>query len=209
MSMRLRFVLVGLGCTALVAIWFLFMFRPNRERIAELRDQISATEEEITSLEAQLLRLQQLQREEPRLRAELARFGDALPPDPRVPDFILQVQDAANLSGIDFLSITPSVPAPGAAGFSVISVSISTTGDFFEVEDFIFRLERLQRALRINSFSLGGDPGALGVSLSMHMFTLPQAGPAPAAPPAGSAPAPSPSPGASPSPSPTATPGAA
>lgn len=188
--MRLKFVLVGIGCVAMAAIWYLFLFSPNRERIDELNSQVEATEAEIVSLEAQLRRLQQLQREEPRLRAELARFGDAIPPDPRVPDFILQVQDAANLSGVNFLSVAPSTPAafPGASGAQVIAVTIATTGSFFEVEDFIFRLERLQRTVRINSFQLGGE-GELSVSLSMQMFTLAQAQPA-APPPAEAAPPP-------------------
>lgn len=199
MSMRLRFVLVALGIVALVAIWYLAIFKPNRTKLADLREQVQATEQEISSLQTQLARLQQLQREEPRLRAELARFGDAIPPDPRVPDFILQVQDAANLSGIDFLAITPSVPAanPSGAGVQNIGVSVTTTGTFFEVEDFIFRLERLQRTVKVNSFSVSGE-GTLNLSLSMQMFTLAAAAPAPPPAPAptqGGTAAPTPTPG--------------
>lgn len=195
--MRLRLVLVALGCIALVAIWFLSVFRPNRERLGEVREQVAATEQEIASLEAQLRRLQQLQREEPRLRAELARFGDAIPPDHRVPDFILQVQDAANLAGIDFLAITPSQPsAPAEGATQVIGVSLSVTGTFFEMEDFIFRMERLQRSVRLNSFALGGE-GEMSVSLTMQMFALPRA-PLELPPPAGTTPAPAASPAPTP-----------
>jgi Tfp pilus assembly protein PilO len=161
------------------------------------------------------------------LRADLARFSDALPPDPRVPDFILQVQDAANAAGIDFLTITPSLPTAAAgtalatapatgtagatatpapttgsapapatpgAGLKEISVAMTTTGQFFEVEDFINRLEHLARALKIEDFSLsitndtsGGS--ALSVSLKLKMFTMTAAAPvpAPAAPTTGAA----------------------
>lgn len=214
MSMRLKFVLVGLGCVAVGAMWFMFIFRPNQTKITELRDDVETTKQEVVALEAQLRRLQQLQREEPRLRADLARFSDALPADPRIPDFILQVQDAANAAGIDFLTITPSLPtaaavatssapatgtsgATGAAtatpaptnpggpapaqaaapssGLKEIAVSLSTTGAFFEIEDFINRLEHLARAVKIDDFTLSvADAqagGGLSVTMKIHVFT--------------------------------------
>lgn len=204
MSIRLKLVLIGLGSVAVIALWFLFVFRPNRAELADLNQQIETTKVEIRALEAELQRLQALQRNEPQLRADLARLTDALPPDHRVPSFILQLQEAANLAGVDFLSIGPSQPAPAAAGgHQVISVSLSTTGTFFQVEDFIFRLGRLDRAVTIDSFSLSPAAPLLSVGMSLRMFSLPEA-----APPA---PAPAPAPGASPAPaaSPTPTPAAA
>lgn len=189
MSMRMRFVLAGVGAVVVLAGWFLMVFRPGQARQAELRDDIAATEQEISSLEAQLRRLQDLQAREPELRAEEARFALALPDVPSVPAFLIQVQDAANQAGVDFVSINPSLPtAPrggeGASGIQSISVSISSNGSFFAVQDFVYRMERLDRAVRIDNFSLsgGGDEESptLSVSLRMQMFNLPPGSPAPA-----------------------------
>jgi Tfp pilus assembly protein PilO len=219
--MRLKFVVIGLGCAAVAAAWFLFVFRPNQAKLSELRDDVSTTKQEVAALETQLRQLQQLQRDEPKLRANVARFGDALPTDPRIPDFILQVQEAANNAGIDFLSITPSLPtasvtqsggatpsapaasappsasaAPAAGATAAapttttpslkeISISLTANGTFFELEDFIYRLEHLHRALRIDTFGLdsgGGGEGdqaaqspkdVLSVSLKIRVFTAP------------------------------------
>jgi len=46
-------------------------------------------------------------------------------------------------------------------------VTLTADGKFFEIEDFVAKLEKLQRALRINNFSLsggGGDTSATGAA---------------------------------------------
>lgn len=196
MSVRNRAIILGAVFVVVVLIWFFALFRPNQDRINELRAQQEQVQQEINNLQVQLQRLQELQRQEPQLRAQFARLQDALPEEPRLPDFILQVQEAANLSGIDFLSITPSLPAPftppstaqpaaGAGGLQAIAVSIATTGTYFEIEDFVIRMERLQRAVRINTFQLApaavtaGSP-TLSVTFQMQMFMTT---PAPVTPP--------------------------
>lgn len=180
MSVRLRAILLGAGFLVLVVAWFFLGFNPNRSRINELRDEQEEVEASITRLEAELARLEELQRMEPELRAQFTRLQDAVPEDPRIPDFILQVQEAANLAGIEFLSISPSLPAAftppggegGAANLQAIAVSIQTTGRFFALEDFIIRLEKLARAVRINTFGLspgGGAADVPGTSPSMSV----------------------------------------
>ncbi|HVL81327.1 MAG TPA: type 4a pilus biogenesis protein PilO, partial [Actinomycetota bacterium] len=209
MPLRTRAILIGVGFVVLTMLWFFFLFRPNQARIAELRTEQQTTEQQIDQLRIRLAELQRLRDQEPMLRAQLARFTDALPEDPRLPDFILQVEEQANLAGIEFLSITPSLPAPyagagdpaavppaapaGGGELQAISVSISTTGTYFELLDFILRLERqIPRAVRLNNFALAptgetarGQSPTLQVTFDMQMFLL---SPVPVAP--GAAPQP-------------------
>lgn len=180
MSVKMKVALSVVGVVVILAGWFLMVFRPNQQKVSDLRDEIEATQEEIVALEAQLLRLQALRDRAPELREEAARFSLALPTSPRVPDFILQVQEAADQAQVDFLTITPSLPAPfegGTSGLQAVGVSISTTGSYFTLQDFIHRLERLDRALRVNSFSLStpDEDGTMSTSLSMQMFSAPAA----------------------------------
>lgn len=224
MPLRTRIILVAVAVPVLAVVWFVLVWRPSQNRVNDLRRQQEAARTERAQLEARLERLRQLQRDEPALRAQLARLDEALPLEPRIPDFILQVQEAANLAGVPFLSISPSLPSPftppavagaaapaGAGPVQAVSVSITTTGKFFELEDFIVRMERLSRAVRVNTFSLapsagvGGTSPTISVSFAMQIFVSgaaltpgTQATPAPAATPA---------PGASPG-APTPTPAA-
>lgn len=224
--MRNKILFASLGFLALVLLWYFTLFSPNQKRISDVRAQQVTVAQQIEDLKVRLVQLQQLQANEPQLRADLARFEDALPEDPRLPDFILQVQDQANLSGIEFLAITPSLPSPfGAAPagpnqLQAISVSLSTTGEYFELLDFILRLERqIPRAVRLNTFSFApqsapsvGVSPKLAVTFQLQMFVIAPAAAAPAVPVAPvPAPGQTPLPGGAPvpavTPAPVANPG--
>lgn len=198
MSIKNRFITIALLLTIALMGWFALAFRPAQSRLNELNSSVGLTREQVTSLQAQLERLTGLKRNEGNVRAEAARMTKALPADPSMSDFILQVQDAANSAGIDFLSIAPSLPAvpvdaaaaapvpgttpatpqpsstPSADGASTtptapttplrtISIQLDVEGKFFEIEQFILKLEHLARALRIDDFTLSaGAQGSQG-----------------------------------------------
>jgi Tfp pilus assembly protein PilO len=189
MSMRLKFVLVIVATVVVTAVWFLASYHPTQAKVAQVRTEVTTVRAQVASLDAQLKHLQDLQRHEPQLRAKLGRFATALPSDPRLPQFILSVQDAANKAHVDFLSVTPSLPsAPAAkagtpaggaapsAGLQEITVSVTTTGSYFTVQNFIYRLENLDRAIRIDTFTVSpggaaaGGAQKLSVSLNFRMF---------------------------------------
>jgi Tfp pilus assembly protein PilO len=201
MSMKLKVILVSVLTVVVAAGWFLVSYRPTNKHLAQVRQQVVAERQQVAQLEAQLSHLQALKAHEPQLRAVLARYSAALPSDPNLPQFILQMQDAANRAGVDWLSVAPTQPsaptaaAPGtpttnvATGLREISVNINTTGKYFTLQNFMYRLERLDRALRVDTFTVGGGTGGqsgtaggLTVALKLRMFMSP----APAAPAAAS-----------------------
>jgi Tfp pilus assembly protein PilO len=229
--MKKRFVSLA-AVSALVTLgWFVFAFRPAQSRLGALNDDVETTRQEVATLQARLEKLLQLQRNAPEVRAEAGRMATALPKEePRVQDVVLQIQDAANSAGIDFLTITPSLPAvpPEAAAAGTvpttptqaqgstatpaptatpaqaaaaaaaraadpvaklrsIDMQIKAEGQFFEMEQFVLRLEQLARALRIDDLSLttvdqaGG--ARVGAAMKVRIFMLaPQAAVAAAAP---------------------------
>lgn len=111
MSMKKRFTALVLITAVGVLGWFALAFRPAHSRLGELRQEVERSRTEVSALEERLQRLIALQRNENSIRDEAERMSAALPTDPAVSDFILRVQDAANAAGIDFLTITPSLPA--------------------------------------------------------------------------------------------------
>lgn len=232
MSMKKRFVSLALVSALVTLGWFAFAFRPAQSRLGALNDDVDTTRQEVAALQARLEKLHQLKRNAPEVRAEAARMATALPKDePRVQDVILQIQDAANASGIDFLTITPSLPAvppeaaavatgpvptqpqgstaapaptatPDAAAAAAaaaaraadpvaklrsIDVQIKAEGAFFEMEQFVLRLEQLARAMRIDDLSLTtsdqGGATRIGAAMKVRIFMLaPQAAVAAPAP---------------------------
>ena len=205
MSMKAKFIALTVGTLLLVVAWFFLGFKPASSKLKEVKDEVTQTENEIAALETRLATLQELKRNAKQLRADARRYAEGLPTKPAVSDFIRQVQEQASDSGIEFLTVAPSAPsapsgpnAPTAGGLKAISVSLNASGTFFQVEEFVSKMERLERAIRIDTFSLGGSAEKLSLSVKMQMFMSQAAAAAATAP--GAAP---PAPGASPAPAAT------
>lgn len=211
MSMKKRFISLAAVSVVVVGGWFGLAYRPAQSKLNDLRADVTTTRQEVQALESKLQRLLALQANEGGARDAAQRIVGALPADPKVSDFILKVQDAANAAGIDFLSIAPSLPAvtadaaasapaPSADGsgeassqtpasrLRTIAVQIKADGGYFEIEDFTLKMEQLARALRIDDFSLTGSQDQAGgtklsasMKLQMFMLTPQAAAPAPAA----------------------------
>jgi Tfp pilus assembly protein PilO len=184
MSLKLKIVLLLVLTVVVAAGWYLISYRPGQKDLAQLRTQVVAKQQEVANLDSQLKHLQALKANEPKLRAVLARYDRALPADPKLPEFILQMHDIANKAGVAWISVAPSVPsAPtgagatnAATGLREISVSINTSGKYFALQNFMYRLERLNRVLRVDNFGISPvQAGSLSVSMKMRMFMRPAA----------------------------------
>ncbi len=210
MSMRMRFTALILASVVVAAGWFMFVFRPAQADLGEVNDQVEQTVDQVAALQKKLAELQALKANEAEVRAEGQKMQAALPTDPKLADFIRLVQNAANEAGIDFITVTPSLPAapttqtaPSTAGASAspppsasssgnetaapaapvspiqaISVSVNAKGRFFEMENFILKMEHLARAMRIDDFSVtsedssGGGSPVLSTSMKMQIFMV-------------------------------------
>ena len=224
MSMRMRFIALGVAVVVLTLGWFVVGYRPSKAKLKTVRQDVSTTQAEVAQLTAKLQHLQELKKNAESLKAEQAKLDHALPTKSGVSDFIRDVQDVANQAHIEFLSVAPSLPtapttaaaaappaptdttasptpapttAPDAspaatsttpeapAAYQQISVSITATSKFFELEDFVSKLEHLKRAIRINTFGLqssGDAPAGASPPLSMTIQLTMFQQSAPAAP---------------------------
>ena len=164
MSPRTRMILAVLGVVvALVAFFFLFI-RPRQQDLSAVRENIVTEEARTTQLQAELARLQDLQANAPELEAELSKIRAFVPRDDEVPNFIFQVQDAANQAGVDFVQITPELPKPPPEGAALaeIRVQLGAGGGYFAIQDFIRRLHNLDRAVRVDGLNLTGQEDEAG-----------------------------------------------
>lgn len=190
--MSRRAALAGVaGAVVVVLAWWFLLWSPQRSRIADARDRREAAEDQAASLELQLRRLRDLAAREAVVRSRLERLRVAIPDQPNLAQFILEANEAAERSGIEFLSITPTPPAAparpqgGQQGAQAggppgeIRLSMTITGGYFQVLDFVNRLDDLPRLVVIDAINVsGGEGGLLNVSLQARMFV----GVAPAAP---------------------------
>ena len=199
--MNQRIIAIGAAAVALVLLlWYFFLWSPQGRRIDDARDRREAAEALESELSVRLNRLREQKRNEASLRSQVELLRVAIPDQPNLAQFILDANDAATRSGIDFLSVSPTPPAPpttpvagAAAPPAEIRLALSITGGYFQVIDYVNRLNDLPRLVVIDNFSVtaGGQQAQLSVQLAARMFvsSLPAGANAPApgaaAPPTG------------------------
>lgn len=208
---RSRLIIAGVIAFLVVLLVFLFLVRPKRNELTEVREQVVAEEQRTTQLRLELQRLQALQEDAPKLEAELAELREFLPSNHQIPNFIFLVQEAANKSGVGFVQITPELPKspPEGAQVAQVRVQIRAEGGYFSVQDFLRRLYDLDRALRVDVLAMATETEAgsadisIGTDLTLRIFFEAPAGvtgttttvtPDPTVTPAEPTPTPSPAP---------------
>ena len=175
-------LIAGGAALAVLLIWYLLLWSPQGKAIDKAKLRQQTAQGQVRELRARLSQLQEAQRNEAATRAKIEELRQAIPDEPNLAQFILDANDAAVRSGIDFLSISPTPPAaqtaaapvPGAPASapSQITLSLSITGGYFQLLDFVNRLNDLTRIVMIDGMNVGVGTGAdLQVQLTGRMFT--------------------------------------
>jgi Tfp pilus assembly protein PilO len=180
-----RSLLIGVGAAlAVLLVWYFLLWTPRSNAIDDAKGRQQTAADQAAELEARLNQLRDAQRNEAATRAQIAQLQEAIPDEANLAQFILDANDAATRSGIDFLSISPTPPAastqvdpntgaplPGVP--SEIALSVSITGGYFQMLDFVNRLTDLTRIVVIDGLSVsgGGASGDLSVQITGRMFT--------------------------------------
>lgn len=188
--MRRRVLIFILALIVVLVGYYFLAFSPQSDRIEQATADADAAEAQVQKLKIELARRQELQARAPQLREQAKTLDDAMPNDPQLAQFILQVQDSANISGIEWLSVNPTPPAAGTSGFQVVALTMNVEGGYFQMQDFLVRLETLSRAVRIDGLNLApagstqgrGSP-KLTAALTMKLFVAAPPPPASAPPP--------------------------
>ena len=102
MTARDRIVIViVLAVGAIVAGWF-FVVSPKRSQASNLSTQVSSEQAQLSSAQNLVAAGTSARRAFAGQYAQLARLGEAVPPDDDVPSLIVQVQAAAQESHVSF-----------------------------------------------------------------------------------------------------------
>lgn len=170
---RRALVFGAVGSVVMLLLWYFLLWSPQQSEIQAAQERTAAAETQAANLEAEIQRLQAAQRDEPLKQARRAQLQAAAPDDPALGQFILDVNAAAGASGIEFMTISQTPPAPAeGGGLSQITLQFSIAGGYFQVLDFMNRLTDLPRLVVIDSVNLTpGEAGRLQASLGTRMFT--------------------------------------
>jgi len=155
-------LLVAVAVAAAVGAYWMLVLTPKREEAAAIDKQIAAKQAQLAQAEAEVADYDHARSAYKANYSMVARLGKAVPADDDVRSLLVQINSAADHSGVDFRTISVAsgsgaasadpaaagaTPPPGAstvgtAGFSTMPFSFGFKGNFFELGEFFNRLDR-------------------------------------------------------------------
>jgi hypothetical protein len=152
MTRRQELLLATVGAFLVLVAGVLLLVRPRQQAVAEARADRNAAVAEGQSLRDQIRALEALQADAATLRARARQARAEFPSTPNLPGLVNALQDAAVQAGADLISVAPSTPKTSTVRpeLAEIATSVNVTGGYFQIEDFLARLENLIK---------GADPG--------------------------------------------------
>lgn len=152
-------IVVGAVAAVLVLLLVFFLVLPKMGQVSDSQEALQAAQLEQSSLESQLQALEQAEVEAPEARKVIEDVDRKIPPTADLPGLILLLNHAATQASVALLTITPAAPTPDpATGLSTINVTITATGSYFAITEFLFNIETLPRAAKVLTLTLA--PGA-------------------------------------------------
>lgn len=166
-------IVAGAGAGVLALLLVLFLVLPKMGQVTEAQQELEDTRAQQQTLSAQLNALRQARDEAPVNEAAIREVDGKVPPTADLPGVILFLRNAAAVSGVQVLSLTPSTPTTAeAGGFSSISVSATGDGSYFALVKYLHEIETLPRAATVQSVDLSPIEGStISFAATITLYT--------------------------------------
>jgi Tfp pilus assembly protein PilO len=159
---RNQLLIIGAALLAIVLLWYFLLYAPLGDDLSSAQTQTETEQKKTDGLQQQLSQLQSQAKNGTQQQALLRKLDAAVPEQPDLAEFIIQANEIATESGISFLSISPTPPASGTAGVSVINLTISIGGSFFQLQDYLRLLEKLERLVIVDGITISASTATSG-----------------------------------------------
>jgi type IV pilus assembly protein PilO len=118
--------------------WFVLV-HPQGGKLTNLKREATDVQEKIAAYNQQVAAA----RSTPKIEvADVYRLAKAMPNKTDMPDLVLELSQLARDTGIRFDSITPQ-PVAAVGSYSVLPISVTFSGNFYNLADFLYRLRSL------------------------------------------------------------------
>ena len=199
--MNRRAVIVGLaGAVVLSLLWFFLLWSPQGKRLDAADERKAAAEQANSQLQVTLDRLRDLEERRPELEDQLTQLRRAVPDQPQLARILLTANEAAERSGVELTTVTPTKPAadaaattattapppsgssggsggtttttaaasgttpattaPAPAAPNAITLQLDVAGGYFQILDFLNRIDDVPRIVVVDSLDLGTEGAA-------------------------------------------------
>jgi len=154
-----KMILTVTAFIIVAALVVVFLILPQFGTLTDLSQQRANAEVQRAQAQTQLAQLEQSKSQSALTEAKLLKTGTQMPDSPQLPTLIIEMQDVANAAGVSVTSFSPGQPTPAAGGqYTEIAITAQLTAQWDDLLDYMRRLSRTTRLLRITSVTI--NPGS-------------------------------------------------
>jgi Tfp pilus assembly protein PilO len=147
---------------------------PKMNEVKAVQKKVTTEQAVTATLESQVAQLTALSQQASKIRAQLKQLNIEVPPNADLPGLIRALNSAAATAAVDLSAITPGTPAAATTNpVSVVPLQVTITGGYFSVEEFLYRLETLDRTAKVSSVALSPSTSSSSDSSSGTPTTAP------------------------------------
>jgi len=132
---------------------FLFYFRPQNKKIAEIRAERIKTEAEVMKLREQKKELDKIEAEIANMNAQLKQLESIIPQRKEIANILRQIQQFAYDSRLDIIKFAPQAEV-NKEFYSEWPIPIQVTGNYHNLGLFFDKLSKFPRIFTIDKFTL-------------------------------------------------------
>jgi type IV pilus assembly protein PilO len=147
-------LLIGFLLIVLLAVGYYFLFLgPLLNNLDERAQERADKQAQLANLQQQVAELEAVRQNAPEIERQLLELSKRIPTQPEIPTLVVQIEEIADAAGVTQLSIVPGdvEPPPGGGDFSVLPVTMSFTGTYEQMQDFLLRTRNLARLVTVRS----------------------------------------------------------
>jgi len=135
------YIITAVVAVILIVAWYFLLFSPTQRKLSDLDSQIQSAQTALDMANQEVVKLESYKKTAPQSRAEIVRLGKMLPESEGIPGLIIELTKTAEASGVSITSIAKGTTTPGAP-FGIQTLTIQVSGRYFDVEDYLYRLEQ-------------------------------------------------------------------
>jgi type IV pilus assembly protein PilO len=196
-----QMIIAGVLIVAIAVAGVFVGILPLFDEAAKMDEDIAALDTQIMTEKALVQRRLSVKAQAAQTDVDLIALANRVPESPDLPTLIINLQDAANASGLVFTQIAPGVPTAKLgtdgqpAGYSAIPINVTIDGQWSDLIEYIRRLSSFPRGLRVTQATFTDVPATedakrtVGAQVTIEVYTMSVINVSTAAPAVPSAPA--------------------
>jgi Tfp pilus assembly protein PilO len=165
--------LAGAGAAIVAILVIVVLVLPKMGQVSDAKKKLEEARVTTTNLESQNSALQDAKTNAPAAQAQIDKVDRLIPPTADLPGLILLLRNSADVTGVSYVTITPSTPVlDPSSGLSAISVTVTAEGTYFALTEYLYRIETLPRAAKVLGVTVGSSTTGTSASVLSMTATL-------------------------------------